>query len=135
MFILHLDTLLIIDGRIDRQVQWPSYSQIAWNNTYGIKIVNDSVLQQMLDAYYGPGGCEEQIDLWRQLSVRFDPENIGNNSMVNDVCEDAETFCSNEVRGPYLEYSGRNYYDLASMDPDPFPPPLYQGYLNQPHVQ
>ena len=135
MFILQLDTLLIINGCIDRQVQWPSYPQIAWNNTYGIQTVNDSIHQQMLDAYYGPNGCQEQIDLCRQLSVRFDPENIGDNEMVNGVCQDAETFCSNRVRGPYLEYSGRNYYDFATKDPDPFPPPFYEGYLNQPYVQ
>lgn len=48
---------------------------------------------------------------------------------------EAETFCSNGVRDPYLEYSGRNYYDFATLDPDPFPPPFYQGWLNQPHVQ
>lgn len=37
--------------------------------------------------------------------------------------------------GPYLEVSGRNYYDIATFDPDPFPDPFYIGYLNQEHVQ
>ena len=135
MFVLHLDTLLIINGCIDRQVQWPSYPHIAWNNTYGLKTVNDTIHQQMLDAYYGPGGCQEQIANCRELASRFDVNNTGGNETVNQVCEDAETFCSNRVRGPYLEYSGRNYYDFGTLDPDPFPPPFYEGYLNQPHVQ
>ncbi|KAK6379667.1 hypothetical protein LTS17_005739 [Exophiala oligosperma] len=39
------------------------------------------------------------------------------------------------MEGPYVEYSGRNYYDIAAIDPDPFPPNYYIGYLNQPHVQ
>lgn len=68
----------------------------------------------MLDAYHGSGGCQEQIDLCQQLSVRFDPENIGNNSMVNGVCEDAETFCSNEVRGP--KFVDLKFVDLKSVD-------------------
>jgi len=41
----------------------------------------------------------------------------------------------NEVRDPYTNTSGRNYYDFATLDPDPFPPSFYLGYLNQPHVQ
>lgn len=31
MYIIHFDTLLIINGCIDRQVQWPSYPHIAYN--------------------------------------------------------------------------------------------------------
>ena len=133
--VLQLDTLLIINGCIDRQVQWPSYPQIAWNNTYGIKTVNDSVHQDMLDAYYGAGGCRDQIDTCRQLASQYDVNNTGINATVNSICKDAETYCSNDVRGPYLTYSGRNYYDFGQKDPDPFPPPFYEGYLNQPHVQ
>lgn len=40
-----------------------------------------------------------------------------------------------QVRNPYTDTSGRNYYDFATLDPDPFPPSYFEGYLNQPHVQ
>jgi carboxypeptidase C (cathepsin A) len=135
MKILHLDTLLIINGCIDRQVQWPSYPHMAYNNTYGIQAVNESVYNYMMDAYYGPGGCRDQVARCRELASRFDVNNTGINDTVNEVCADAENFCSSEVRGPYLDYSGRNYYDIRQLDPDPMTQPFYEGFLNQPHVQ
>ncbi|KAI0142615.1 serine carboxypeptidase [Hypoxylon sp. NC0597] len=134
-YILNLDTLILINSCIDRQIQWPAYPHIAYNNTYGLETVNQTIYQGMVDALERPGGCRDQIDDCRALSVVYDPDNIGVNDTVNRVCSDAETFCSNYVRGPYLDYSGRNYYDYASIDPNPFPAPFYNQYLNQPHVQ
>ena len=134
MYVIHFDTLLIVNGCIDRQVQWPSYAHIATNNTYGIRAYNESVYESVVDAYTRPGGCREQIDNCRNLSLSFDPTNQGVNASVNRVCQAAETFCSAEISDPYFE-AGRNYYDFATLDPDPFPPPFYQGFLNQPHVQ
>lgn len=133
--ILHLDTLMLINSCIDRLVQWPSYPHIAYNNTYGIESVNASVREQMLDALYREGGCNDQIYECRNQSLSFDPNNTGVNETVNKVCQKAETFCSSELRNPFLQYSGRNYYDFATLEPDPFTSKLYQGYLNQPHVQ
>ena len=135
MYIIHLDTLLLINSCIDRQIQWPSYPHIAYNNTYGIQTVNESIYQQMMDAYYDPGGCRDQIDTCRELSLLYDPTQRGYNSSVNQICEVAETYCSAYVRGPYLTYSGRNYYDFTTLDPDPTPPPWYEGFLNQQWVQ
>ena len=89
----------------------------------------------MLDALNKPGGCLDMIADCRQISVVFDPDNTGGNETVNSVCADAENYCYEFVRGPYLEVSGRNYYDMATFDPDPFPDPFYVGFLNQPHVQ
>ncbi|RMZ35647.1 hypothetical protein D0859_00182 [Hortaea werneckii] len=134
-YVINLDTLMIINGCIDRPTQWPGYPMMAYNNTYGIESVNETIHEQMLDALYREGGCLDQIEDCRAISVIYDPENIGINETVNEVCQEAENFCSTEVRGPYLQYSGRNYYDIATLDPDPFPAPFYQGYLNQPHVQ
>ncbi|KAI1762779.1 carboxypeptidase S1-like protein B [Hypoxylon sp. FL1150] len=134
-YIINLDTLILINSCIDRQVQWPAYPHIAYNNTYGLETVNETLYLQMVDALERPGGCRDQINDCRALALVYDPSNIGINDTVNKVCSDAETFCSSDVRGPYLEYSGRSYYDYASLDPHPFPAPFYRTYLNQPHVQ
>ncbi|KAI1099278.1 carboxypeptidase S1-like protein B [Jackrogersella minutella] len=134
-YILNIDSLILINSCIDRQVQWPSYPHIAYNNTYGIETVNETTYLGMVDALERPGGCREQIEDCRTLALVYDPDNIGVNETVNQVCSDAETFCSNNVRNPYNMYSGRNYYDYASIDPNPFPAPFYNLYLNQPHVQ
>nr|AJD23205.1 serine carboxypeptidase [Onygena corvina] len=135
MHVLHLDTLMIVNGCVDRQVQWPGYPQMAYNNTYDIEAVNASVHGQMLDALYRKGGCRDKINDCRAISSISDPDNIGINTTVNAVCSKAENFCASDVRGPYLEYSGRNYYDIGQLDPSPFPAPFYMAWLNQPHVQ
>lgn len=134
-YIINFDTLILINSCIDRQIQWPAYPHIAYNNTYGLETVNETIYLAMVDALERPGGCRDQIDDCRALALTYDPDNIGVNETVNRVCSNAETFCSSDVRGPYLEYSGRNYYDYASLDPNPFPAPFYNTYLNQPHVQ
>lgn len=115
-YILDLDTIMLINSCIDRLVMYPSYPHIAINNTYGIESVNETIYEGMIDALYREGGCNDQIYLCRNLSLIYDPENIGINKTVNQICADAENFCYSDVRGPYLEVSGRNYYDMVSIN-------------------
>ena len=131
---IHLDTLGIINGCIDTLVQEPSYPEMAFNNTYGIKAINRTVYDQSIAAFTAPGGVRELIEICRALAAEGDPENQGSNATVNDACSAANDATS-DMEGPYIEYSGRNYYDISAIDPDPFPPNYYIGYLNQPHVQ
>jgi len=133
-YFIHLDTLGIINGCVDVQVQEPSYPHMAYNNTYGIQAINQSVYQQSMDAYTQEGGVRDLINTCRQLAAEGDPTNQGNNATVNDACAAANDATA-DVENPYLEFSGRNYYDVAAIDVDPFPPNYYIGYLNQPHVQ
>jgi carboxypeptidase C (cathepsin A) len=133
-YILNMDTLLIVNGCIDRKVQWPSYPRMAYNSTYGLKTVSEETYKKMVAAYDRPGGCREQIDNCRALASAYDPENVGTNATVNSVCQAAETYCTNNMRDPYLEEAGRDYYDVTQIDPTLFPFPYYSGYLNQPHV-
>ncbi|KAK2007910.1 serine carboxypeptidase [Colletotrichum eremochloae] len=134
-YILKLDTLLIVNGCIDRQVQWPSYPKMAFNNTYGIATVNETIYQGMVDAYGREGGCRDQINDCRKVSAVSDPDNLGINATVNSICQAAESYCTRYVRDPYLDVSGRDYYDVTQVDPTLFPPPFTSGYLNQPHIQ
>lgn len=133
--IINLDTLLLVNSCIDRQVQWPSYREMAFNNTYGIKTLPDSEYGSMVDAYERPGGCRDQIETCRNLSSLHDPSAIGINATVNKVCQDAETFCSRHLRDPYTRLSGRFYYDVTQMEPAMFPEPFVPAFLNQRHVQ
>lgn len=132
--ILHLDTLLIINGCVDRLVQWPGYLNMLYNNTYGIKAVNESRYKGVVNDLYREDGCLAQIEHCRNLSLAYDPTNQGFNSSVNKVCQAAETFCSDNIRDPYFD-AGRNYYDISAPTAASFPPPWYEGWLNQPHVQ
>ncbi len=134
-YVLNLDTLILINSCVDRQVMYPYYPHMAYNNTYDIQAVNESIYLSMVDAWERDGGCRDQIAECIEVAEAYDPGNIGINATVNKICMAAETFCSTEVRGPYLEYSNNNYYDFATQDPDPFPAEFHYLYLNQPHVQ
>ena len=89
-----------------------------------------------MDNFYRPKtGCRDQILNCQALADNYDPDAYGNNKYVNEVCLNASDYCKNEVRGQYILYSGRNYYDFAAIDPDPFPYPYFLGYLSQHWVQ
>jgi hypothetical protein len=134
IYVIHLDTLGIINGCVDVLTQEPSYPQMAYNNTYGIQAINRTLYEDSMTAFTKPGGVRELIETCRALAAEGDPENQGNNATVNDACSAAND-ATWDVEGPYPIYSGRNYYDVAAIDPDPFPPNYYIGWLNQPHVQ
>ena len=50
---------------------------------------------------------------------------FGSNETVNAACRKADQYCSNNVEGPFF-YGDRGYYDIAHVNPDPFPPPYYE---------
>lgn len=134
-YILNLDTLVLINSCIDRQVMYPYYPHMAYNNTYGIQAVNESIYLEMVDAWEREGGCRDQLAECIAAAKADDPDNLGIDDDVNELCSSAENFCSSEVRGPFLQYSGRHYYDLTAVDPIPFPDSFRLLYLNQPHIQ
>ncbi|KAI4222233.1 MAG: hypothetical protein L6R36_006295 [Xanthoria steineri] len=135
-YIIHLDTLGIINGCIDLLIQEPSYPEFAYNNTYGIEAINQTLYQQALDNFYRPEtGCRALILECQALANEGDPNATGNNATVNQACSAANVYCSNEVEAQYINESGRNYYDIAAIDPTPFPQNYYLGYLAQNYVQ
>ena len=135
-YIIHLDTLGIINGCIDLLTQELSYPQIAYKNTYGIQAINHTLYQQAIDNFNRPDtGCRDLILKCHAAADAGDPDFSGNNATVNSICDDASTYCSNFVEAQYVNSSGRNYYDFAAVDPDPFPPEYYEGFLAQSWVQ
>jgi len=134
-YIIHLDTLGIINGCIDYLTQELSYADMAYNNTYGIQTINQTDYQAAVDAFNRPtDGCRDLILNCTALAADGDPNFTGANDTVNIACSNAENVCTSEVEGPYLS-SGRDVYDIAALDPSPFPPNYYLGYLANAYVQ
>ncbi|KAL8670452.1 MAG: hypothetical protein Q9168_005012 [Polycauliona sp. 1 TL-2023] len=134
-FLIHLDTLGIINGCIDRLISEPYYPEFAYNNTYGIEAINQTIYQQALDDFNRPEtGCRALILECQALAGEGDPNAFGNNATVNEACSAADLFCKEKVEGPYQE-SGHNFYDIAAINPTAFPANYYLGYLAQNHVQ
>ncbi|OQO09089.1 hypothetical protein B0A48_05980 [Cryoendolithus antarcticus] len=133
--VIHIDTLLIVNGCIDRLVMYPTYATTAYNNTYDLPTVNSTIYAEMNAAWSQPGGCRDQILSCRAAAAIYDPQNLGVNSTVNTLCRTAQQYCENNIIGPGIEYTPQDYYDVGAWDPDPVPEPFFFGYMNQPHVQ
>ncbi|KAI9852598.1 MAG: hypothetical protein M1838_000252 [Thelocarpon superellum] len=133
-YYIHLDTLGIVNGCVDLLTQAVSYPTIAYNNTYGIEAINQSSYEAALEAFHQPGGCRDQILKCRSLAAEADPNSFGNNPDVDNACRAAGDYCSDKVEGAYFS-ANRGYYDIAHLNPDPFPPSYFIGYLNNHWVQ
>ena len=131
---IRLSTLGIMQGCVDDLVQGRFYPIFANNNTYGIQAL--SLTQQLTaaEAFISPAGCEQMIIACRSAASALDPNDYGNVTSVNEVCQQAEQNCNNNVVAPFTT-SGRDIYDISQMTPDSFPPSTYLEYLNSYDVQ
>ncbi|KKY21045.1 putative peptidase s10 serine carboxypeptidase [Diplodia seriata] len=119
---LEMDTLGIINGIIDEGIQAPYYPEMAVNNTYGIKAVNDTIYSQMKDAYYREGGCADQVAACAAADRTTDEGWT--------ICREATNFCRGEVEEPYYNYGDRGVYDIRHPYDDPTPPDYFADFLN-----
>jgi carboxypeptidase C (cathepsin A) len=125
---LQMDTLGIINGIIDEEIQAPYYPEFAVNNTYGIKAINDTVYEFMKFAYYTPDGCRDQISYCKQLDRNTEDGQL--------ACSQATTLCRSMVEEPYYYYGGRGVYDIRHPYDDPTPPSEYwMNFLNMASTQ
>jgi carboxypeptidase C (cathepsin A) len=113
---IHLDTLGIINGCVDLLVQEPTYPLIAFNNTYGLQTINETIYKDAMENWSQPSGCKALIEQCRDMASKLDPTNQGNNEQLNSACRDAADFCQENVEGAYNAFSGKNYYDIAAPD-------------------
>lgn len=91
---LNMATVGVVNGMVDLQTMALSFPAWANNNTYGLKTLPDEVIQQSLEAINDPEeGCFVQTDACRAAVAEKDPENIGANEEVNDICRNATSTC------------------------------------------
>ena len=86
---LNFDTLGVGNGLIDSKIQSPFYPKFAVNNTYGIKTVNDTVVQQMTSNVYRPGGCIDSMNTCASANV--------STSTGKSRCSSAQVACAANV--------------------------------------
>ncbi|KAK3168771.1 hypothetical protein OEA41_005219 [Lepraria neglecta] len=131
---IRLTSLGIMQGCVDDLVQGRFYPIFANNNTYGIQALSLTDQQTAASSYLSADGCQQRIQSCRNAVTSQDPSDDGDVSTVNQICEDAQNACNNDVIGPYMA-SGRDVYDITQTTPDPFPPSTYLEYLNYADVQ
>ncbi|KAF4220410.1 hypothetical protein CNMCM8980_001270 [Aspergillus fumigatiaffinis] len=123
---LNFNSLGIINGIIDEGIQATYYPEFAVNNTYGIKLVNDTVYNYMKFANKMPNGCQDQIGYCKQT----------NRTSLADyaICSEATNMCRDNVEGPYYAFGNRGVYDIRHPSKDPTPESYYVDYLKKDSV-
>lgn len=91
---LHLESLGIINGCVDMEIQTPYYPIYANSNPYRIQVIDDNTRAVALDAYYKKGGCRDLIEQCRSLENGSDPQSFGDSDQVNSACMDADKYCN-----------------------------------------
>ncbi|TPX26834.1 hypothetical protein DIZ76_012297 [Coccidioides immitis] len=130
--VLALENLGVINGCIDLLLQEYSFPIMAFNNSYGIQAVNESVHNQMQSSLEP---CLQRTSECQKVAKKLDREALGNNDEVNRACSNASDFCQTAVEFPFISENKYGYYDIAHCYLDPFPAEYYDGYLALPDVQ
>lgn len=131
---IHLTSLGILQGCVDDSVQGRYYPIFANNNTYSIQALSLTDESTSANSFHSANGCQQLIQSCRDAANSMDPQNIGDVTTVNQICQKAQKNCNDNVIGPF-QNSGRNIYDITQKTPDPFPPSTYLEYLNSAEVQ
>ncbi|KAK8073773.1 Alpha/Beta hydrolase protein [Apiospora phragmitis] len=126
-----VDTVGIISGFTDWQIQVESFPRFAINNTYGIQAYDLEVAESAAYNWSSPGGCKEQVERCRALTPNSYRDQFGTNSTVMEVCGGASIWCWNNVYGAYDALSGRDPFDIGRLTPNSIAPPYFYGFLAQ----
>ncbi|KAJ5093198.1 hypothetical protein N7456_009059 [Penicillium angulare] len=119
---LDFNSLGIINGIIDQEIQSSYFPEFAVNNTYGIKAVNDSVYSFMKYANEMPEwGCLAKIQTCKTADL--------STPYGKAICAEAAVICKDAVQGPYYAEKNRGSYDIRHPAADPTPPPYFNSYL------
>ncbi|EGO26845.1 hypothetical protein SERLADRAFT_360894 [Serpula lacrymans var. lacrymans S7.9] len=118
-----VSALMINNGWYDPLIQNKAYVDFAtYAPGYG-QLQNDTVLQQINEAYYGPDGCMVQEQGCYAA---------GNSTESNKICLTCDNYCNDNVLTPTIG----NYdpYDLRQNSSALFPPEYYVNYLHKTDV-
>ncbi len=86
---LVFDTLGIGNGLIDSKIQDPFFPSFAVNNTYGIKTVSESVVEEMITNINKPGGCIDSTNVCASTNI--------STAAGKKLCAAAQDACAGSV--------------------------------------
>ncbi|KAH6625182.1 Alpha/Beta hydrolase protein [Boeremia exigua] len=129
---IHIDTVGLVNACIDIDTQIEFYPEFAYNNTYGLQLINDT---QYESAHAALPECKRMTATCRALADAKDPRGLGNQPDVNKACLGAFLYCFSNLHDDFYK-SGRNQFDIAVPAlPESFPPKWAAGYLNDAETQ
>ncbi|KAE8391260.1 Alpha/Beta hydrolase protein [Aspergillus alliaceus] len=129
---LHLDTLGIVNGLIDAVIQNESYITLAYNNTYGIEIFNQTLYESLIHDWRRPGGCRDQIKACQEALKDSEASASKTQKSISETCGTVGSECEGGIANYFM--TNRGWYDIAHPKNDPFPAHHMRGYLTQESV-
>ncbi|GAO16841.1 hypothetical protein UVI_02011650 [Ustilaginoidea virens] len=131
---LHLDTLGIVNGYVDAVIQEEASIIFAFNNTYGIQAINQTVHDALMHNYTRSGGCRDQIIQCQKELVGLDKSIVhAAKELPRTLCSTMQDACLSSGEEAFQE-SNNARFDIAHPKHDPFPPPHMHGYLTDDKV-
>ncbi|KAK3306266.1 Alpha/Beta hydrolase protein [Chaetomium strumarium] len=128
---LQVDTMGIINGCVDIFTQMPSYPRMVYNNTYGVRVTNETEYDTAPAMF---PACRESVESCRAHAAERDPTGLGNVEEVNKACNEAYLLCFATMWGG-VQDRGRDIFDITATYPSAFPPKYAGGYLNSREAQ
>ena len=142
-FKMHITSIGLLNACVDALVQLPEYPEMAFNNTYGLQLIDKRTYDSAKRAWDAIGGCRDQIVACRNASTSlldashpYSSGSLGTNSNINGLCHDANAFCGKHIAS-LVSSSGRDFFDLGHRSYFLSEPTLHThlGYLRQADVQ
>jgi len=130
---IKLESLGIINGMVDQLVQGPFWPKFAYENTYGIQLIDQTTQLNQLNDFNSVGGCKDLILQCRKSIETQDPQGEGDDPETNKICAQAKNQCV-QIQNVIAD-SGKSYYDIRVNNPDTNPSYAYLEYLNTAAVQ
>lgn len=112
----------IVNGWVDTLIQGYYYPYFAYNNTYGLRLIDQTTQLNGLNNFTSQ--CQPAIEKCRMSSSSL----YGDDTVSNELCKAALYTCSNVTSLPFTKEF--NIYDIRQNLPTPDPPAAYSEYLN-----
>lgn len=107
----------------------------AYNNTYGIEIIDEKKYKETLHEWEKPGGVWEAVQKCQELQKTTDPRDHGDVARTNKVCVAASERMMDLTEGTFAEANRGARFDITHDPLDPFPDWYMLGWLNSAEVQ
>ncbi|KAF7196877.1 Carboxypeptidase Y-like [Pseudocercospora fuligena] len=123
----------IVNGWIDMTIQEKHLLEFTQNNTYGVKLINDTIYDHGKFAMYREGGCQDSLNNCQAYNYYAD------DSWKRYSCAAAQFICQNSVESLYYTFGeGRGVYDIRNCSGQGRDVPPHYGwkqFLNTSDVQ
>ncbi|KAF9479203.1 alpha/beta-hydrolase [Pholiota conissans] len=119
-----VSALMINNGWYDPLIQNQAYVDFATNAPGYGQLQSDDVIAQLNQAFFGPGGCQEQ-----EMACFA----AGTGPDSNKICGTADNFCVDNVFVPAV--GDRDSDDLRQNSSASFPPEFYVNFLRSASVK